>query len=294
MDILRSAPDITSGITGLSNRPITTGGGGDIYKADFKRAPVAVKVIRRLSDRDSARWIKLVRRELTNWMRLSHPNILEFYGVCRHGPYGFALVSPWMHHGGVLAYLLEYPHANRANLLLDVATGLKYLHSLDPPLVHGDLSARNILVRESGEACLADFGLSRVLLKVEGSESSGSSALQGNPRWLAPERLDPHKYGMSPTESMAPASDVYSFGMVVFELYTNRIPFHEAHNRYIIPVKVLAGERPSHPGMEAIDKGLSDTIWSIAQDCWKDNWEERPRAEELVQRLAAIVGHDAQ
>ncbi|KZO99071.1 kinase-like protein [Calocera viscosa TUFC12733] len=238
--------------------------------------------------------IQGILREVTNWMRLDHPNILEFYGVCGHGPYGFAMVSPWMHQGDVVKYLVTNPNANRPALLLDIAQGLSYLHSLPPPLVHGDLRARNVLVRDSGEACLADFGLSRVLLEAAGSESSEASASRGNARWMAPERLAPDIYGMTHITSFTPASDVYSFGMVMYEIFTGQMPFCETRNHFNILGKVLAGDRPLHPGSwTATNRGLSDTMWGIAEDCWKENWKERPRAEELVRRLAAIVAQYA-
>ncbi|KZO99074.1 kinase-like protein [Calocera viscosa TUFC12733] len=314
-ETLQSTPDVTSLITRMSRKPVDWGAHGDIYRAYYNDVQVAIKAIRMLPSpkRRSLRWIKVcivmlqrqsvssdvliiqsILRELKNCMRLSHRNILEFYGVCDHGPYGFAMVSPWMQQGDVARYLLNNPKANRSALILDIAQALSYLHSFRPPLVHGDLRARNVLVRDSGHACLADFGLSRVLAEVEGSESSEASASRGNARWMAPERLAPDIYGMTHITSFTPATDVYSFGMVIYEIFTDQIPFCETRNHFSIPAKVLAGDRPLHPGSwTATEKGLSDTMWGIAQDCWKENWKERPRAEELVRRLEAIVAQDA-
>ncbi|KZO99058.1 kinase-like protein, partial [Calocera viscosa TUFC12733] len=190
--------------------------------------------------------------------------------------------------GDVSRYLRNNPNADRLDLLRDIAQGLSYLHSLRPPLVHGDLRARNVLVRDSGQACLADFGLSRLLLDVQASESSESSACRGNPRWLAPERLDPNKYGTTHIGSLTPAADVYSFGMVLYEIYTGRLPFHESLYHFDVARKVLEGQRPLHSGNRSTERG-PDPIWDIAQDCWKDSWRERPLAEELVPRLTAMV-----
>ncbi|KZT54454.1 kinase-like protein, partial [Calocera cornea HHB12733] len=227
--------------------------------------------------------------ELTSWTKLCHENILELYGVYDHAPYGFAMVSPWMEHGHILQYLESHPDVPRLPLLLDVAVGLNYLHSLLPsPIIHGDLRGQNILVRSSGQACLADFGLSRSLAEIQtddSSESSGFWATCGNPRYMSPERLLPDDHGLTALTSFTPAADVWSFGMVLLALFSGRRPFHLLPDDCSLLRAIIQRERPQHPGSLANQRGLCDALWQLAQDCWKEERTERPTASDIVTRI---------
>ncbi|KZO99033.1 kinase-like protein, partial [Calocera viscosa TUFC12733] len=235
-------------------------------------------------------------RELVNWSQLSHPNILELYGVYSFGPYDVGMVSPWMEHGDMTRYIQANPDVPRFPLLLDIAQGLDYLHSLRPPIIHGDLRGKNILVRLSGHACLADFGLSRALIVAqtnESSESSGSSSTRGNVRWMSPERLLLENYGMTAVTSFTPAADVYSFGMVLYEVFAGREPFYETGNHLLVFQAVERGDRPAHPGDNAARLGLGEELWTIAQDCWRESRLERPVTGELLRRIVGVGSQDA-
>ncbi|KZO89485.1 kinase-like protein [Calocera viscosa TUFC12733] len=197
-----------------------------------------------------------------------------------------------MAFGDVKQYLQACPEARRSELVLDIAQGLAYMHSLDPPIVHGNLTVQNILVKPTGEACIAGFAMSGFLRDPK-AELVAFGLYSGNPRLMAPEQISPEEYGMTQLESYTPASDVYSFGMVAYELYSDRIPFYEISNRYFVPLSVRAGGRPVHPGEKAAERGLRGEMWDIVQDCWRPRPEKRPIARELVRSVAAVIGLDA-
>ncbi|KZO99032.1 kinase-like protein [Calocera viscosa TUFC12733] len=230
---------------------------------------------------------------MTTWIRLSHPNVLELYGISAHGAYKFALVSPWMEYGDVTGYIRTYPHVKRSALVLDIIQGLSYLHSLRPPIVHGHLTGKNVLIRPTGKACLAHVGLAAVWL--DQVESAGDSAEDScvSPvyalRWLSPERVMPEHYGLTVPSSFIPEADIYAFGMVVYEIFAGKLPFYDFLNPWAVLAAIHRGERPQHPGSTARENGLSDTMWGIVQDCWQENYKERPSANELVERVAAVV-----
>ncbi|KZT54462.1 kinase-like protein [Calocera cornea HHB12733] len=287
--------DITLDITHISSSMVDGGARGDIWTANYHGVKVALKTMRSGSGSSSRRSVQHLFRELNSWARLRHANILELYGVCRHGPYGFAMVSPWMEHGDVKNYLMIHPAANRPLLVSDVVQGLIYLHSLETPIVHGDLRARNVLVTSTGHACLADFGLSRAVVSTQTtSESSGSSSSRGNVRWMSPERLLPERYGLTLVSSFTPAADIWSLGMVIYEIFSGEDPFYRVRNHWHVCQLIQDGGRPWHPGQRARQRGLSDGMWSIAQYCWGHNWRKRPGAGKLAQRLSTLQSNIAQ
>ncbi|KAJ7721142.1 kinase-like domain-containing protein, partial [Mycena metata] len=121
------------------------------------------------------------------------------------------LVSPWMEHGTILSYLKDHGPANVDKFLYEIALGLQYLHSHD--IVHGDLRGANILINDDWSACLADFGLS---VFANATSVTHTSTRAGSLYWMAPELIDPDRFGCR--FSRTPASNVYAFGCVCFEV----------------------------------------------------------------------------
>ncbi|KZT54917.1 kinase-like protein [Calocera cornea HHB12733] len=288
-----SVSNLTAFITDISSRRAATGEHGDIWKASYMGVNVALKTVgmSAWSFPEKMERNKRLMNELMTWTALKHPNILELYGVCEHEPYGLALISPWMELGNVKQYLEAHPRADRTSLVLDVARALAYMHSLEPPIVHGNLNPENVLVRSSGRACLAGFAVSGFLKDTEADLLDQFQMYPRNPRWLAPEQLYPADFGMSQFQSFSLASDSYSFGLVVYEIYADRIPLYHIGDLYMVPLAVRAGEHPAHPGPEAVRRGLCDGMWSIVQDCWRPA-ADRPNSDELLRRVAATDRSD--
>ncbi|KAJ7619452.1 kinase-like domain-containing protein [Roridomyces roridus] len=202
-----------SGVIGRDPHPMFAGGYGDIYRAEYKTGTVALKHMRHFIQTSDLRDIRLkLCREALVWKDLHHPNILTFIGIDRDSfPGSLCLVSPWMEHGTVLKYLKDQGRQNVDRLLYEIAQGLEYLHSHN--IVHGDLRGTNILIKDDWSACLADFGLS-VLAST--TASVHTSARAGSPYWMAPELIDPARFGCR--YARTPASDVYAFGCVCLEV----------------------------------------------------------------------------
>ncbi|KZT54915.1 kinase-like protein [Calocera cornea HHB12733] len=221
----------------------------------------------------STKGVQVLRKELSNWAKLNHPNILELYGVSTDGPYGLALVLPFLEYGDVMAYLNTCPAAPRSPLVLDVARGLAYLHTQEPPIVHGDLWPANVLIRPSGQACLADIGLRRAQINI--SEEGWSEPMVTLPygRWMAPEVLNPHGYHTTPLASVTTSADVYAFGMVAYTIYTDEVPFYDNCSYFDIAARVVAGERPPRPGQDVTKRGFNEALWDIVQQCWSPDGE---------------------
>ncbi|KAF8179317.1 G-protein alpha subunit-domain-containing protein [Mycena galopus ATCC 62051] len=269
----------TFNVSGLNMPPHPVSGGGysDIYKGGLDKEVVCIKVLRIFTTgHQSDKIYKELAREVLIWKELSHPNVLPLLGIdlITRKP-SCCLVSPWMKNGNVIAFLETYPDFNKCSLVRDIASGLEYLHNLDPPVVHGDIKGGNILIDDDGQACLADFGLA---LAVESQALSASSAgsSRGTLRWLAPEILDSSRKAerqASPTKR-----DIYAFGCTILEIYTGRHPFPQLQNVEVIHHVVTKRERPEIPS-NAVEQ-LKD-LHPLLKRCWHNNPRQRPNATEI-------------
>ncbi|KIK63716.1 hypothetical protein GYMLUDRAFT_221981 [Collybiopsis luxurians FD-317 M1] len=207
------------------------------------------------------------------WRQLKHPNILPLLGVNSElfSP-SFCLVSPWMANKDIITYLRRNPDHDRYTVFTEIAAGLLYLHTRDPPIIHGDIRGANILVTEDGHCCLADFGLSLVATDSRSWRTTTTSAIKGAIRWMAPELITQH--GSSAKEfSLHKASrDVYAFGCTAIEIITLQVPYHELKTDAAVLYALLSGERPVRP--QSI--WCSDAIWDLITRCWAADPSTRP------------------
>ncbi|KAJ7770535.1 kinase-like domain-containing protein [Mycena metata] len=217
------------------------------------------------------------------WRDLHHPHILPFIGIDRDTFPSLAIVSPWMEQGTVLNHLDRHGHADIDKLLFQIAQGIGYLHSRN--IVHGDLRGANILVNDNWTACLADFGLSNFTDPIS---TASSTKRAGSLYWMAPELLDPNRYGRKFVRT--PATDVYAFGCVCVELYTGRPPLSDLPGPAVI-FPILNGERAPRPmGPPA----MSDTLWQNVTKYWAADPEARPPSDIMTQQMVwpALEGED--
>ncbi|KAG6810062.1 hypothetical protein H0H92_013517 [Tricholoma furcatifolium] len=261
---------------------------GDVYKAHYQGKFICLKMIKIYQKTDQATLRKVQKaftREAVIWGQLRHPNILPFYGIChpiniksRKQTDEFSLVSPWITNGNALEFLRDSEHsANRLRLA-------KYLHKHG--VVHGDLKCENILVAEKNQAVIADFGLSYVSdsngLELEDRHnlSSGHDAgsIQG---FEAPEHVE------NPELRRTPASDVFSFGLVCYQIFTTP-PIPEPGTLPVSKVQFQLLNRDNGPIQQPqgyAGRGLSDKIWELITGCTSREVKDRPKASEIADRL---------
>jgi len=196
------------------------------------------------------------------------------------------MLSPWMREGDIVPFLKRNPNANRAQLILQIANGLWYLHTYDPVVVHGDLKCANILISETGEARLADFGLShRAIQGASSEENSAAWYTAGNPRWQAPELLEAADYNEAERTT---ASDMFAFGRVIIEVYTEELPFANIPFPPAIVNLVSKGTLPARPtDPKVLSRGLDDRVWEIVKDCSQYHPHARLTARDAITRLLA-------
>ncbi|TDL16125.1 kinase-like protein [Rickenella mellea] len=288
--------NLTGQVRRTSDYYFANGGFADVWKCDWhdqtagKVRSVAVKVLRSSwTDPDYLeRLQRRLDREARVWSRLSHPNIIPFYGACFD--LGRAstpcLVAPFLENGHIMNYLSKHPEADRLDLVTQIAAGLDYLHNLNPPVVHGDLKGSNILINDDGEACLTDFGLARVL------QSSGftTKTIAGTVRWMAMELVAPdvddEKYSNDDdlTIPLTEPTDVWALGMTILEILTGKVPFAELRQDSVVLLSLIRGARPRRPP----DHLMSDHLWEVITQCWQTVHSNRPAAQDIALALDLI------
>jgi len=158
---------------------------------------------------------------------------------------------------------------------LDVANAMNYLHSLG--ITHGDLKADNVLLKSAstdrrGFFCkVSDFGLSRFM----GKSSYIQTFTYGTITHMPPELL---KDGI-----LTSSADIYSFGMLLWELLSNTQPYSEKNHGEIILAVVNEGRRPH------ISPGFPDCYADLIRDCWKQNRHDRPKFPDIIRRLKQML-----
>ncbi|EIN12036.1 kinase-like protein, partial [Punctularia strigosozonata HHB-11173 SS5] len=253
--------------------PSAAGGFGDVWKARCAGQIVALKTPRAFM-RSSDRLSKNLCREAAVWRKLKHANIAKFLGVYRNAVQGIdlAMVSQWHDNGNVNAYLLKRPRVNRLELALDVASGLRYLHT--NYLVHGDIKGANVLVDDEGRAQLTDFGLTAVMYESDAIGGLTTASFHdGSSRWMAPELY-------VGSVRLTPESDVYAFSMLLFEIYAGQPPFHSCRTDAQVFLMVLRGERPVRT-VEATLNGLAPQTWGLMEKCWAQRPGDRPNLYDI-------------
>lgn len=252
---------------------IGAGGFSTVKKAVWDGEIVAVKY---LTHETSP---KELQKEIRIWKDLRHPRVLQFIGASLNAQVPF-IVSAFMQNGNILDYLGRFhDDFKKIRLLHDVTLGMIYLHRQS--VLHGDLKPANILIDDAGRARIADFGLSRLIESSSSTVSKRSNVthsndtIKGTLRFMAPEYLR--------GKPLTKASDVYSFAMTVYQVFTGKYPFYS----YIDAVFVSEICRKNIT-LEYGERGLTDDIRDIIHKCSNFTWEARPdfkEVEESFQRL---------
>ncbi|KAF8959522.1 kinase-like domain-containing protein [Flammula alnicola] len=279
---------VLRGVEKEGHSALDGGSFGDIWQGSFAGKAVAIKVMRRLHGGINSKTAKIFNFEAVLWRQFHHPNVLSFYGVhlWPQDPRPvICLISPWMSHGNILEYLKRNPNADRLSLIFDIASGLQYLHEFDPPVVHGDMKGRNILITPSLRACVADFGLCTLkpdpVINFTPTSSNWKSGTFG---YLAPEIL------MDPSPDIKDehkgrktlASDVYAFGVVVYEIFTGRTRYHgfPVVNEIMATIQNVQTPKPVL---------VDDQLWDLVEKCWEKDAKLRPSIGIIVKELTSYL-----
>uniref|UniRef100_A0A8R7K349 Protein kinase domain-containing protein n=1 Tax=Triticum urartu TaxID=4572 RepID=A0A8R7K349_TRIUA len=269
-------------ITNNFERVLGRGGFGYVYDGFIEDGTqVAVK----LRSHSSSQGVKEFLAEARILTRIHHKNLVTMIGYCKDGEY-LALVYGYMSEGTLHDHIegqcLSW--RQRLRIALESAQGIEYFHKgCNPPLVHRDVKATNILLNAKMEARIADFGLSKALNK-----HVSTTTLVGTPWYVDPED--------QATMQATAKSNVYSFGVVLLEIVTGK----PAILQEVAPISIIqwARQHMSQGNIESVvDARMSgiydvNSVWKvveIALKCTEYASTQRPTMTGLVVQLQECI-----
>ena len=207
--------------------------------------------------------LNVFAREFSLVVHANHKNLLKplYYDSYDRKPY---LVLPFCQKGSILKEVGKFDEQRAWCLLRDVASGLAWLHGMNPPVIHQDIKPDNVMIADNGDFMITDFGVSTHLRSTLRKSMSAAFSSAGTIAYMAPER-----FGKDNTPIMA--NDIYSLGATTYEMLTGDTPFGDDGGL----VQKKGAEVPVLKG------DYSEQLKKVIAKCLRTNPWERPTAEQL-------------
>ncbi|XP_058213886.1 serine/threonine-protein kinase STY46-like [Rhododendron vialii] len=250
-------------------KQVASGTYGDLYKGTYCNQEVAIKILK--PDQINADCRKDFAQEVFILRKVRHRNVVQFIGACTQSP-SLCIVTEFMSGGSVYDYLHKrkgtFKLPSLLRVAIDISKGMDYLHQNN--IIHRDLKAANLLMDEHDVVKVADFGVARVK-----AQSGVMTAETGTYRWMAPEVIEHKSYDHK--------ADIFSYGIVMWELLTGKIPYE-----YLTPLQaavgvVQQGLRPTIP------KNAHPKLAELLRKCWQQDPTSRPDFSEITEILQQIA-----
>lgn len=267
---------------------IDKGENANILEAKWEGLTVAVKDVNRIFDRTSGEEFKKLREHFLSECRLSsrirHPNVVCFLGVCyQSGTNAPCIVVERLHCD--LHKLLErhpiIPLEVKLRILHGVGLGLRYLHTRDPPIIHKDLTSKNVLVSEGIEVKIADLCVARLVPPNQYTQSSHS--------------LDflPCMDGLA--SDIGKEEDVFSFGCIIIHTFSHQWPTPSESlvtsndpDEKVLPDSSSELDRRMQY-INRVPSTVKDVVIPLVTSCLENDPVDRPTAEEVCDQLETLV-----
>jgi hypothetical protein len=246
---------------------IGRGSFGQVFKGVWRGTEVAIKRIPANCIRESE--TRDFMKEAFIMRQLRHPNVLQVLGASMDPA---CIVTEYLPRGNLFQLIHDtntaLPWHMIRKIALDVCRGMSYLHGCTPPLIHRDLKPHNLLVDENWRVKVCDFGLSKFI------ENKNDMTACGTPAYAAPEVLRNADYSTS--------ADVYSFGIVLWELVTRDVLYPNMPPFQII---FAVGTQKSRPPMP---HHLPTALVCLIKECWDEEPGNRPNFLLITERLLSL------
>ncbi len=256
---------------------IGVGSFAHVYKGIWNNAQgahiVAIKVLKAQGVSQDA--LSELKSEGELISRLNHPNIMSIHGVCLQQGY-YSLVMEYMPDRSLYGVLhnqsIAISWAQRYQISKGITAGVAFLH--DYHVLHRDLKSLNVLMRGL-EPKISDFGLAKIKSETM-TLTKATGGMTGTLAWMAPELM------MSPDASYVKSCDIYSLGILLFEIASREDPWKDAAVSSLIIAWVIQGLRPQIPADTPTD------FAKLISSCWAQDPKDRPTASVVNSAAASL------
>jgi len=253
---------------------IGSGSFGTVYRGRCREKPVAIKVLRGIFDDKK---LAEFRTEVANMSKIFHPNICLYMGASLD--VGECVMITELLPKGNVEQLLRGKDTMSLSLRMrmarDAAFGMNWLHCSNPIFIHRDLKTSNLLVDSHMNVKVCDFGLSQFIPKD--AMTKDEKRAKGTPLWMAPEVMMFQEFNEK--------CDVYSFGIVLWELLTRKEPF-EGKFKQISKFKEAVCQKQERPVMP---EDCPTSLKELIQECWGAEASRRPTFAHIISGLHNVI-----
>uniref|UniRef100_A0A671W2V7 RAF proto-oncogene serine/threonine-protein kinase n=1 Tax=Sparus aurata TaxID=8175 RepID=A0A671W2V7_SPAAU len=258
------------------NSRIGSGSFGTVYKGKW-HGDVAVKILK-VTD-PTPEQFQAFRNEVAVLRKTRHVNILLFMGYMTKD--NLAIVTQWCEGSSLYKHIHVLETNFKIIQLIDIARqtaqGMDYLHAKN--IIHRDMKSNNIFLHEGLTVKIGDFGLATVKARWSGSHQVEQPS--GSILWMAPEVIR-----MQDNNPYSFQSDVYSYGIVLFELMTGELPYSQTANRD--QIIFMVGRGYLSPDLSKLYKNCPKAMKRLVADCIKKSKDERPLFPQILSSIELL------
>ena len=261
-------------------KKIGEGGSSDIFLGLYRGTQIAEKRLHLINVEKN---INEFKREVASFILLHHPYLLLFFGVIAE-PKHLSIITEYCPGGNLheLLYNKKYIDLSwklRKQFLLQIAIGMNFLHTNNPPILHRDLKSLNIFLTNDmkkstdiTDVKIADFGLS-----VRYEKNCNLTERVGTCLWMAPEVIKTQKYTTK--------ADVYSYGIIMWEVCTREIPYDYCSYENILYRVSYKKERPN---LSRLPNDTPKEFEELMQKCWEHDPNSRPDFDAIIEIIKDV------
>ncbi|KAM9658995.1 LOW QUALITY PROTEIN: ankyrin repeat and protein kinase domain-containing protein 1 [Trichechus inunguis] len=245
-------------------RQVASGGFGQVFQARHKRwrTEYAIKCPPCLLPDATSSDVNCLIEEAAKMEKIKFQHIVPIYGVCKQ-PLG--IVMEFMANGSLEKMLPTHSLCwqLKFRIIHETSLAMNFLHSIKPSLLHLDLKPGNILLDSNMHVKISDFGLSKWMEQSTRMQYIERSALRGTLSYIPPEMF------LESYKAPGPKYNVYSFGIVIWEILTQKKPY-SGFSMMTVIVRVIAGMRPSLQPISDEWPGEAQQMLDLMKRCWDD------------------------
>lgn len=239
-----------------------------IYEAEWRMERVCVKEVN--TDEN-------ISNELLILSKCIHPKIVQFLGFHR-GNIKTTILFEYMENGNLHDYMKtsKLTSIHKIQIMLDVSKALHYLHNRYPEIIlHRDMKPSNILINKHGDAKIADFGISKMVKQNDEFNCNKHSGEKGTYVWMSPEVLKGEQYNHM--------ADIYSLGLIMYYIWTGRIPFSELK---MTTIQLMF--QKNNGMLVLLDIEDCDQLNTLIHHCVMYDPASRPNTKHIIEQLTEI------